>query len=211
MILRRCGAILTFMLAGFVHADDFTPAERATIAELRSDIETSCIEQLGNNPPEVPANAPAVALWLAGLATSKDYCACTGGLFEGRVTPELLRNGTEEQAVTLVRNAGADCVVAKLQATFQPFCRVFLDDARAAGGRAVPESDANRFCDCVQSDLDELTAATFEPFVTTTISDYREYQKSGALPDRDSPSLLASMSRCGLGRAGAVQAGTTWR
>lgn len=113
------------------------------------------------------------------------------------MTPTFLRTGTERDVERLVLVAGTRCVLNQLKATFPHYCNQMVTDLVDKSHRRNLRR-TQKFCECVQADLNEVSVDTFRSFVASTVRDFSEYKDSQMLPEEDSHSLLGSMQRCGL-------------
>lgn len=193
-----CLFVFLFSLPMTSWAGDFTPAERKAVADIRSSLEQSCQAQLSRMPSPNP-DAPALTRWLENISTASDYCACTSETFARKVTPQMLRSGSSEQGSALVKRSGIECIVPKLKTTFPAFCGDMIKDVTGRSDLSPTQAQTTeKFCECVQSGIDQIDADNFTEFSKTTIGDYQNYARTRELPPSGSPSLLATMQTCGI-------------
>ncbi len=211
------GVLLASLFAlassAFAATADFTPEERASLKQLADQVQADCMRQMAvvaaKSIPEVDAS-PVGRLFR--IDDWPGYCPCVGAELQRQVSPQVLREGTEQQGQVAVLAAATACVVRQLQQRFPSICHAMVDSSgpdsflrllRAQGDTsgtpAAPDPAAEeRFCECAQGDIDQLNAGNFDGFSKSTMADYASYHRTGRLPAATGPSLLATMQRCGV-------------
>lgn len=181
-------------------AVDFTPAERRQVEQIRGMVESSCKKQMESKLLEaLPDNPPVAVKWLSELSLSSDFCSCSADAFAKRVTPQLLRSGSEKEGVALGKAAGVECMLPKFKSTFPNFCRGLMGElAKNAVNDVSGEESFGKFCECVQPDIEAIDQDSFEPFMNATMQDFAEVKRTRVMPTGNRPSLATSMRRCGI-------------
>jgi hypothetical protein len=187
--------------------DEFTPQERATLANLRQKMIASCKAQVNDmlesklKGEKKLAQVPSIAAWITGLVGGIEYCTCSMNKSFEKMTPQLLRYGTEAEGEVVGRRAGAECVLPKLQATFPGFCKGMLKETIESEGLSARPEAISDICGCVQKDIDAITPDTIELVMKSTAVDSKAMEANrGAQLNQNS--LIASMARCGIGDLG---------
>jgi hypothetical protein len=190
-----------FLFIKVASADGFTPSERAATAKIRTAIETQCNQEIDLKlRQQQPDNAPAISRWLTNYLTASppsEFCACASQGVERLLTPSMLRSGTQQELAGLVRLSGAQCALPKLKSSFPSFCHDMLGEAV---GHPIKSSKArtaaSKFCECVQIEINSVTAENFESFTAATMKDSQAFRSTRQIPT-DSTSLLGGIKRCG--------------
>ena len=141
----------------------------------------------------LPEKAPVVARWLTSLIQTQDYCSCSTRQFGKDLTPEAVRRSNHAELVKLGELSGAKCLVPKFKSTFPSFCTDLVDELRAQGARPL----GPKFCACVQSDLDRVSAENFMQYIQDSMRDHQEFKRTNKVPAGNN-SIVASMVRCGV-------------
>jgi hypothetical protein len=187
-------------------ADEFTPQERQALVEIRAKMTASCKGQVDNmlrsalkKDAELLAKTPSVGAWLTDLLGDAEYCTCSMDRVMEKMTPRMFRSGTQAEGEAMGRLAGAECLLPKMKATFPGFCNGLLkdivkNDTLEAQARAI-----SNICGCVQKDVDAITPETLPLVMKATAVDGQVPQEKQAAQLKTSNSLIASLSRCGLG------------
>lgn len=177
--------------------DQFTPAERQQMEGFMVSLEGQCQEGIRTMSSAIPQSAPALTRWLGQLALTTNYCPCTVEHLRGRMSPAVMRSGSEEQLKSLIKLSGTECVVPVFKSTFHGMCMEMLKEIEKQATKESTPGPA--MCDCVQADIDKVTVENFDDYHRRTLEDYREYQRTRVVPTAGD-SLFVSLYRCGLSR-----------
>ncbi len=186
-------------LALAAQAGGFTPAEKASLADLGASVQSECVQQMAGLRARIASEGrPKGLADLFAVADWTGYCPCVSTTLQSIVTPQMLRTGSEQDGAAAVKRAGTMCAVGRVKETFSAGCAGMMEGLLAqAGASAAATSGAQGYCRCLQSDIDALTADTFDAVVRATLTDYAAYTRTRQLPS-SGPSLLAAMKRCGV-------------
>ncbi len=114
-----------------------------------------------------------------------------------KMTPRMFRSGTQAEGEAIGRLAGAECLLPKMKATFPGFCSGLLKEIVKNDTLEPQASAISNVCGCVQKDVDAITPETLPLVMKATAVDGQAGKDASQL--RTSNSLIASLSRCGLG------------
>jgi hypothetical protein len=192
--------IAVFMVTGAA-AQEFTPEERESLKELRTRLESSCQaphQFMSTFWQQSGMAMPAIAQWLDGTSDRAAHCACFSETSVKKMSPELLRQGSEQELAALLERSSTQCTVPRLKASYPANCPLIVREWGDDGRGATADSSAvAKVCECTQPSIDEITEDTAEAFSSQTIKDYASYKKTGQVP-ATSRSLVGVMSRCGI-------------
>lgn len=198
-MIKKCILVLVMIFSSSVNASEFTQQEKNEILNLRLQIDESCKTNLKSIPAvEGIKDANKMLAWINELANSSDYCYCLGQKFQENISPELMRNGSEQDGKNLILNSGKLCMIEKLKATTPNFCQAFLLDMKNISKDSKKIHKLEEVCSCVQKSIDSISIENFDQFTSQTVIDYREYRDTGKLSSTNANSLLGSMNNCGM-------------
>jgi hypothetical protein len=210
--MKRLLLIALGALSLTVHAaspNEFTAEERKVMASMRETMISVCRngveEQLRKKlkeEQETLNKVPSVGSWLTGLLGDAEYCTCSMDKTLAKMTPKMFRHGTQAEGEAIGRQAGAECLLPRMQATFSGFCNGMLREmVKNESLDVTPEATTN-VCACVQKDVDAITPDTLELVMKATAADGQALKDKKAPNIRASKSLIGSMARCGIGDLG---------
>jgi hypothetical protein len=190
------GIVMLLVLASqlAMAGEEFTAGERQALNDLVVSLESSCREGMQGVSSKIPENAPALARWMGQITQSADYCPCTMRHVRDKMTPALMRSGTEEELKRLITVSGTECILPVFKSTYRGMCLEMLAEIEKVAVKAsVPGPE---MCDCVQADIDQVTVDSYAEYHRKSLEDYREYQRT-RVPPTAGNSIVASMNRCG--------------
>ncbi len=187
-------------------ADEFTPRERQELMQQRDKMIASCKTQVDDAMSEklkkneaLLAKAPSVGVWMNELFKGSEFCTCSTDRIMGKMTPRLLRSGTQAEAEALGMQAAAECALPRMKTTFPAFCDSLLNGIVKSEAREVrPDAIAN-ICGCVQTDVDAITPETLPLVMKATALEKQALDDKRETRPNTTISLGASFVKCGLG------------
>lgn len=151
--------ILAVTFAAFAQ-EQLSEAERKDVDAFMTSLERGCMGKLALRERETLEKRRTTFL---EAALFSNYCPCLSQQMRGRVSPSLLRGGSEAEGVALVKEVGTSCVMDTVRSAWQKRCPFIVS------GLAVREQTADlnqdrldATCGCVQKILDAKLSAGLE-------------------------------------------------
>lgn len=155
-------------------AAEFTPAERAAIAEMAAEVHAGCLKAANDAAAlELPPGLPEWAKITLRSQSDPGYCPCVERKFVASITPAFFRLDEQQRqlhALTVMKDM--ECSVAAVKSRFSQSCPGFVAASLAADPNA-PQFDAlarrrgladagaliDNVCACMRARIDPITPA----------------------------------------------------
>lgn len=157
--------------AGGVQSAEFTPAERAAVAEMAADAHAGCLKTAKEMAAlEPPRGLPEWAKLTLKSQSDPDYCPCVERKLVGSITPAFFRLDEPQRqlhVLTVMKDMG--CSVAAIKSHFSRTCPSFvaaslagdangpkLDDLARQRGLADAGTLVDNVCTCMRARIDPI-------------------------------------------------------
>ncbi|MFZ6780751.1 hypothetical protein ACO0LD_28290 [Undibacterium sp. Ji83W] len=194
---------LIIFASGPAWSAEFSKKEKEALFGPNSELITTCqreiqaLEKTLFAPDKFPPQMAQLLKWTSGMIDPSEYCTCVVDRVSTKLTPDMLKNISQEDGRAMGRLAGQECVLAKMQSQTSGFCAALMSDVISISPPgAWDEKKMPEVCSCMQDRFNKLTPPTFDKFFKFTPVDYSAYINSGLSPDTDT--LNGSLIQCGF-------------
>ena len=191
--------VLSSNLTAIAIAQGLTQEESTQVEKLVSNVVGICQAQA---LPQIKANA--VAATSAGVpewvnhVPSGDYCTCVGTRVRAGSTPEMERQGSEDDGQKLIRDSANFCAAKSFQESFPQICSAMLyEPSTSVPSGPISVDQQKAACSCIQARVNQISGDTLTPTIRDTVQDYVRWQRTPGEPASSSTySMIHTYAQC---------------